>query len=405
MKLLIIGGTGLLSGAVVKEAIRQGIDVTIVNRGRKSKVIPEGVNVIISDYRNKEVMQSALQGKHFDAVIDFICFNKNQIEYSVDLLSPYCTQYIFISSACVYNYEQPGVKSEDDEKVLKQWEYSVNKWECECYLTEIAKENEINYTIIRPCITYDDSRIPYGIAPVYGYHWTLVSRILAGKPIIRWNGGTTKWNMMRVEDFVVGVAGLVGNEKAYNQAYNISGDDAYSWNDVIECVEKTINKKAIFYDITSEEYADLAPEMKGRIFGRSNDLICNNQKIKDIVPEYKTTYDLQTGIEKTIKGYKDNDYQKGIDFTFDASMDGVIRKSCKRHGIDCSKYNIDFVDYLGTASKKDKIRYYAISRDIILLNNSRFRSLIGFGTFPYKEVLLKCIPKAIMGGGKSNRHV
>ena len=120
MKLLIIGGTGLLSGAVVKEAIRQGIDVTIVNRGRKSKVVPEGVNVIISDYRNKEVMQSALQGKHFDAVIDFICFNKNQIEYSVDLLSPYCTQYIFISSACVYNYELPGVKSEDDEKVLKQ---------------------------------------------------------------------------------------------------------------------------------------------------------------------------------------------------------------------------------------------------------------------------------------------
>ena len=394
-----------MSGAVVKEAIRQGIDVTIVNRGRKSKVVPEGVNVIISDYRNKEVMQSALQGKHFDAVIDFICFNKNQIEYSVDLLSPYCTQYIFISSACVYNYELPGVKSEDDEKVLKQWEYSVNKWECECFLTEIAKQKDINYTIIRPCITYDDSRIPYGIAPMYGYHWTLVSRILAGKPIIRWNGGTTKWNMMRVEDFVVGLVGLVGNEIAYNQTYNISGDNAYSWNDVIECVENTINKKAVFFDITSEEYAELAPEMKGRIWGRTFDLICNNQKIKDFVPEYKTTYDLRTGIEKTIKGYKDNNYQKGIDFTFDASMDGVIRKSCKRHGIDCSKYNLDFVDYLGTASKKDKIRYYAISRNIILLNNSRILSLIGFGTFPYKEVLLKCVPKAIRGGGKSNRHV
>lgn len=369
MKLLVIGGTGLLSGAVVKEALRHRVDVTIVNRGRKSKVVPEGVNVIISDYRNKEVMQSALQGKHFDAVIDFICFNKNQIEYSVDLLSPYCTQYIFISSACVYNYELPGVKSEDDEKVLKQWEYSVNKWECECYLIEIAKKNNINYNIIRPCITYDDSRIPYGIAPAYGFHWTLVGRILAGKPIIRWNGGTTKWNMMRVEDFVVGVAGLIGNEKAYNQAYNVSGDEAYSWNDVIECVEKVIKKKAVFYDISSEEYAELAPEMKGRIFGRSNDLICNNQKIKDLVPEYKTTYDLQTGIEKTIKGYKENNYQRGIDFVFDASMDRVIRKSCKIHGINLSNYKLDFVDYLGNASIKDKLRYYAISRNII--NNNK----------------------------------
>lgn len=368
MKLLIIGGTGLLSGAVTKEALRQGIEVTIVNRGRKSKVVPEGVNVIISDYRNKAVMQLALQGRHFDAVIDFICYNKQHIEYSLDLLSPYCSQYIFISSACVYNYEKPGVKSEDDEKVFKQWEYSVNKWECETYLAEKAKKKDVNYTVIRPCITYDDTRIPYGIAPAYGYHWTLVSRILAGKPIIRWNGGTARWNMMRVEDFVVGVVGLIGNERAYNQAYNVCGDSAYSWNNVIECVEKVVKKKAVFYDITSEEYIEHAPEMKGRILGRTHDLICNNQKIKDLVPGFTTSYDLLAGIEKTIRSYRDNDFQKGIDYIFDASMDKVIRMSCKKHGKSLSDYNLGFVDYLCAATNIDKIRYYAISRNVVLLD-------------------------------------
>ena len=395
MKLLIIGGTGLLSGAVVKEAIRQGIEVTIVNRGRKSKAVPEGIKVIISDYRNKEVMQSALQGMHYDAVIDFICYNKQQIEYSVNLLSPFCSQYIFISSACVYNYEKPGVKSEEDEKVLKQWEYSVNKWECECCLTEMAKRNNLDYTIIRPCITYDDSRIPYGIAPAYGYHWTLVSRILAGKPIIRWNGGTTKWNMMRVEDFVVGVVGVIGNEEAYNQVYNISGDYAFSWNEVIECVARIINKKAVFYDITTEEYAELVPEMKGRIYGRSYDLICSNQKIKALVPEYKTTFDLQAGIEKTIKGYQENNYEKGIDFIFDATMDMVVRKSCKKHGVRSSSYKLGFIDYLGTANKRDKFLYNVTFRDIFLFNNKRFLSLIGFGSFSYIKMLSRFLPKVL----------
>ena len=404
MKLLIIGGTGLLSGAVVKEALRQGIDVTIVNRGRKSKVVPEGVQVIIADYRNKEVMLSTLQGEFFDAVIDFICFNQSQIEYSINLLSPFCKQYVFISSACVYNYEKPGVKSEDDEKVLQKWEYSIHKWECECYLTETAKNLNLNYTIIRPCITYDDSRIPYGIAPTYGFHWTIVSRILAEKPIIRWNGGTTKWNMMRVEDFVVGVVGVIGNKKAYNQAYNVSGDYAYSWNDVIECVEKVINKKAVIYDITTEEFAELAPEMKGRIYGRASNLICSNQKIKDLVPEYKTTYNLQDGIEKTIQGYKDNNYQKGIDFAFDATMDKVIRKSCKKHGIDYSNYNLGFVDYLGTATKKDKIRYFVFSQNIKLLKNKKILSLLGLGSFQYNDVFIKFVPKALQGS-KYNRHI
>lgn len=395
MKLLIIGGTGLLSGAVVKEAIRQGIDVTIVNRGKKSKVVPEGVNVIISDYRNKEVMQSSLQGKHFDAVIDFICFNREQMEYSVKLLSQHCDQYIYISSACVYNYALPGIKTEDSEKVFEKWSYSVNKWAGECCLVELAKELKVNYTIIRPCITYDDSRIPYGMTPPYGYHWTLVGRILAGKPIIRWNGGTTRWSMMRVEDFVVGLVGVVGNDKAYNQAYNISGDNAYSWNDVISCVEKAVGKKAVFYDMSSDEYTHYSNDKEGRIYGRSSDLICSNQKIKDLVPEFKTIYNLQDGIVKTIDGYKKRDFERGIDYVFDANMDRVILKSCKERSIKSSDYKLGFVDYLGKSTNKERLRYYAMRNNIRIINTKFGFPLIGFGTFPYKEVLVKCIPKAM----------
>ncbi len=397
MKLLVIGGTGLLSGAVVQEAIRQAVEVTIVNRGIKSKVMPRGAKVITADFRNKENMTTALHGLHFDAAIDFICYNKEQMEYSARLLSQYCDQYIFISSACVYNYEKPGVKKEDSDKVFEKWSYSVNKWVSECCLMDIAKELHINYTIIRPCITYDDSRIPYGMTPPYGYHWTIVSRILAGKPIIRWNGGTTKWNMMRVEDFAVGLVGVIGNKEAYGQAYNISGDYAYSWNEVISCVEKVVNKEAIFFDMTSEEYTELAGDKEGRIFGRSYDLICSNEKIKELVPAFKTTYDLQAGIEKTINGYKERNYERGIDFVYDATLDRIIRKSCKLHKIDVSKYKLEFIDYLGTATKKERLKYYALSSQIIYLNNGRFLPLIG-GTFPYKKGLLKCILKAIRKG-------
>jgi nucleoside-diphosphate-sugar epimerase len=395
MKLLVIGGTGLLSGAVVREALNKDIEVTIVNRGIKSKVMPQGAKVITADFRNETMMKSALQDLYFDAAIDFICFNKEQMEYSVKLLSQHCDQYIYISSACVYNYALPGVKTEDSEKVFEKWSYSVNKWAGECCLTELAKELKVNYTIIRPCITYDDSRIPYGMTPPYGYHWTLVGRILAGKPIIRWNGGTTKWSMMRVEDFVVGLVGVVGNKDAYNQAYNISGDNAYSWNDVIECVEDAINKKAIFYDLTSEEYTILSNDKEGRIYGRSSDLICSNQKIKDLVPEFKTTYNLQDGIMKTIAGYQNEKFERGIDYAFDAYLDRTILKSCKEHGIKSSNYKLGFVDYLGNSTNKEKLRYYAIRSNIRIVNTKFGIPLIVFGSFPYKDVLVKCIPKSI----------
>lgn len=396
MKLLIIGGTGLLSGAVVKEALKQKIEVTIVNRGVKSHNAPEGVNVIIADYRNQTLIESLLKDKYYDAAIDFICFNKKQIEYSISLLTQHCKQYIFISSACVYDYSKPGIKYEDADKVFNEWDYSVNKWDCECCLTEAARKKGFDYTIIRPCITFDDTRIPYGIAPIYGYHWTLVARILSGKPIIRWNGGTTKWNMMRVEDFSVGLVGIVGNPLAYNTAFNISGDNAYSWNDVVACIEDVIKKKVVFYDISSEEYSTLVPWMKGRIFGRSSDLLCNNEKIKELVPGYKMTYSLQSGIEKTIRGYIENNYQKGIDYVFDGQMDGVIRESCRIHGVNPSIYKLGFVNYLSSATIKDWIDYYT----------SSFYNVLRIGkSLSFKENLIRFVFKLIKRVLKIIRYI
>lgn len=358
MKLLIIGGTGVLSSAVVNEALKQNIEVTIVNRGKKKNVIPNGVRLIKADYRNEAIIKKELAGKHYDAVIDFICFNLKQIEYSINLLHKFADQYIFISTTCVYNTSLPGIKNEESEKVLKTWDYSINKWDCEKYLVKEGKELGFNYTIIRPCITYDDTRIPYGIMPPYGYHWTFVARILEGKPIIRWNGGTTRWNMMRVEDFAVGVVGVLGNPKAYGEAFNVSGDDSYSWNDVINALENLLGEKAVIFDMSSDEYGNYLSEKKGELTGRSLDQIVDNSKIKSIVKGFSSKYGLEEGMRKTLDAYRTENYQHGIDWYFDALTDYIIKKQCKIKHQNVSMYNLGFCDYLGNSTKKDKKQYY-----------------------------------------------
>lgn len=360
MKLLVIGGTGVLSSAVVNEALNQNFEVTIVNRGRKKNAIPHGVKIIKADYRDEVLIRKQLEGKHFDAVIDFICYDLQQIKYSVNLLHSIADQYVFISSTCVYDTSIPGVKNEESEKVLKTWDYSINKWECEKYLVKKGKELGFNYTILRPCITYDDTRIPYGIMPPYGYHWTFVARILKGKPIIRWDEGKTRWNMMRVEDFAIGVIGVLGNPKAYMEAYNISGDESYSWNDVISTLEKLLGIKATILDLTSEEYGNYYPEKKGEILGRALDQIIDNSKIKSIVNNFKTIYKLEEGIEKTLKAYSNQNYQLGIDWKYDALTDYIIKKQCKREHKKVSMNNLGFRDYLNNASITNKKTYYKI---------------------------------------------
>lgn len=368
MKLLIIGGTGVLSSAVVDEALSKDIDVTIINRGKKKNTIPNSVHLIKADYRDEKLMRSKLDGLHFDAVIDFICYNRKQISYSIDLLHTVADQYIFISTTCVYDTRESGIKFEESKKVLPDWDYSVNKWDCECYLQEQANKLGFNYSIVRPCITYDDTRIPYGVMPLYGYHWTLCARILNDKPILRWGGGSTRWNMMRVEDFAIGVVGIVGNKKAYGEAFNLSGDNPYSWNDVLSVLSKELGKAPIIFDLTSNEYQSCYPNKKGEIVGRSLDAIVSNEKIKMYVPDYRTTYSLEDGLRKTIQAYKEQQYQLGIDWIYDATIDRIVKVMCKKKGISISNYNLNFIDYLGTATKKDRIEYwFEFNKDNIIV--------------------------------------
>ncbi len=369
MKLLLIGGTGVLSSSVVAEALAHDIDVTVVNRGRKNNTVPDGVTLIKADYRDRSMMHTKLNGLHFDTVIDFICYNLQQIKYSIELLHDVADQYIFISTTCVYDTRIPGIKDEESAKVLPDWDYSINKWECECYLKEQANKLNFNYSIVRPCVTYDDTRIPYGVMPLYGYHWTLCSRILSGKPVLRWNGGNNRWNMMRVEDFAKGVIGIVGNTKCYGEAFNISGDNSYTWNDVLDTLGELLGKDPVVFDLTSDEYMSCYPNRKGEIAGRALDQIVSNGKIKSFVPEFSTTYSLKEGLNKTLDAYKNNNYQLGIDWAYDAATDRIIRVLSKKKGLNKKQYKVGFIDYIGNATKVDKRNYWLeYHKDNIFVN-------------------------------------
>lgn len=359
MNILIIGGTGVLSHAVVQEALKQGISVTMINRGRRKNLIPQGVELIKSDKDDKEAIHKALRGRRFDAVMDYLCFTDNETTNSFNFYSRYTKQYFFISSCAVYNTSLGGVFKEDSPKVLSMWNYSVNKWESEKHLIKLASQTDVKYTIIRPSVTYDDTRIPYGISPQYGFHWTLVARVLNGKPIIRWNGGINRCNMMRVEDFAIGVVGLIGNPKAYNEAFNVCGDETPSFNDVLETLSRLTHKEIKTIDIPSAFYAKELPEHAGEILGgRSLDSLNSNEKIKSVVPNFKQTIFLYEGMQMTYQAYINQNYQHGIDWKFEGNTDRVILYWCKKNKIPFKKLNLRFIDYLNNAGWKEKVTYY-----------------------------------------------
>lgn len=359
MQILIIGGTGVLSSAITEVAIKNSIKITMINRGNHS--IPQNVELIKSDRRNFDYIKKSLQGRTFDAVMDFLCYSDKDTEESVRFYSNYTRQYFFISSCAVYDTRKMGGRPccEEDVKSLAIWDYSVNKWRSEQKVYLLFKNLDCKYTIIRPCVTYGNTRIPYGISPRYRCHWTLIARILEGKPIIRWNGGNNRCNMTRVEDFAVGVVGLIGNEKAYNEAFNVCGEETPTWNDVLSIISKTIGKEIKTIDIPRDYYAKELPSRKGEILGgRSIDAIMDNKKIKSAVQNFRQTIFIEEGIKRTIEAYKHNNYEEGIDWRFDADTDRIITKWCKLNKISVVDLNLKYIDYLNNAGLNEKIIYW-----------------------------------------------
>ena len=355
MKLLLVGGTGVLSSAVTAEALKQGIEVTMITRGRRP--VPAGVESVVCNCHRHDEIEKALSGRRFDATIDFLCFTPPELEASFRLYSRLSDQYVFISSCMVYDTRTGGWMDEESPKVLPMWRYSVGKWNSELLLRRLASDSDCHATVVRPAITYGDTRIPYE-GPRYGYHWTLAARVLADKPVIRWNGGVNRCNMTRVEDFAVGCVGLLGNPLAYGEAFNVCGDETPSWADVLDALSLAIGRKARTLDVPSEFYAREWPGRAGAILGgRSIDCLCRNDKIKKAVPSFRQTIGLAEGVARTVNAIKAQNYQHGIDWRYDADSDRIIAKWCKTGRIPSNGVRLGFVDYLGTATFRNKMEY------------------------------------------------
>ncbi|MGA2142441.1 MAG: NAD-dependent epimerase/dehydratase family protein, partial [Brevinematales bacterium] len=75
MKVLVIGGTGLISTSIVNQLASRGDDVTVFNRGITEKRIPGSVKVITGDRWKYAEFEDRMKDFSFDAVIDMVAFD------------------------------------------------------------------------------------------------------------------------------------------------------------------------------------------------------------------------------------------------------------------------------------------------------------------------------------------
>ena len=161
MQILFIGGTGLISTACAAATVAAGHDLWLMNRGLSklpSAVPPE--RVLRADAADEQQVRSAVQGRNWDVVVDWVAYKPRQVEQDMRVFGA-AGQYIFISSASVY--EKPPshwVITESTPKVNPFWQYSRDKIACEDVLRRAWERSGFPATVVRPTLTYGPSQNP-----------------------------------------------------------------------------------------------------------------------------------------------------------------------------------------------------------------------------------------------------
>lgn len=327
MHILLIGGTGTLSTAVRNQAIKDGHTVSIFNRGNNNADIPGDVKVFIGNYKDRDsLLSNFADNNNFDVVVDFLSRIPADIERVYPVFKNNCRQYIFISSACVYRRnEEDFPLVEDSPKPNKNWSYNVEKYECEQKLIELSKGSSSFYTIVRPYITYDERRIPIGIAPDYKYHATIIERIRAGKPFFIWDDGKAITTVTHTSDFAKAVVGLFLNEMSVNEDFHITSDYQYTGRELLENIFNCIGIKPNIVSIPSDIIATILPQYASMLKGdRALNAIFDNSKIKAAVPYLKFETDITKGMKQIFNHY-DSIPRRCYDYAYEGQIDKLLR--------------------------------------------------------------------------------
>jgi nucleoside-diphosphate-sugar epimerase len=327
MKILFMGGTGLISSACSELVLERGHELFILNRSQSKKhPLPVGAQLLKGDvHGNRSDLFNLLQSYKFDSVVDWIAYTPEDIERDVAIFRERTQQFVFISSASAYQKPPANYLITEETPLANPfWQYSRDKIACEERLMREYREKGFPVTIIRPSLTYGPSQIPLS-AGSWQHPYTVINRIKQGKKLIVPGDGTSLWVLTWNGDFARGLVGLLGNAQATGQAFHITSDEVLSWDKIYSEVFSAVGVELAIVHIPSDLIAAYWPHATGSLIGdKSNSAVFDNSKIKKFVPDFHCDVPWADGVRRSIAWHEDDPERMTIDHEADQLWDQII---------------------------------------------------------------------------------
>ncbi len=256
MKILVLGGTRFVGRAIVRRLLREGHNVTILNRGISPDSFATRVRRVVGDRRDPDTLRRAVAKGDYDAVVDVTAYRGEETSAALEAFRTITGHFIHISTAAVYLIREglfPPFREEDFAGRLSprpsadrsSWLYAYHKRRCEEVLQRAWEEDRFPSTSLR---------LPMVIGP--GDYTrradAYLERLASGGPLLLPDGGLNSWGFLWVEDVAETVVTNLANSNAFGQAYNLGQREAISLRQFLDLASHALGAAARLISIPTE---------------------------------------------------------------------------------------------------------------------------------------------------------
>ncbi|MFC4554918.1 SDR family oxidoreductase [Georgenia faecalis] len=322
LRVLFIGGSGIISSASTALAAQRGVELTLLNRGTGRRDVPDGVRQVVGDIRDPDSVRAALGTEEFDAVVDWVAFTPDHVRTDLDLFEGRTGQYVFISSASAYQTPANRLPIRESTPLRNPfWQYSRDKIACEEVLVEAYRDRGFPATIVRPSHTYDRTLVPFDAG------WTFIERMRQGKEVVVHGDGSSLWTLTHHTDFAKGFVPLLGHPRTLGEAFHITSDDVLTWDAIAHALARAAGTQARIVHVPSDVIAAHDAEWGASLLGdKTHSSVFDNGKLRSVVPDLVATVPFEEGAREIVAWHDEDPARRSVDPHHDALMDQLVER-------------------------------------------------------------------------------
>lgn len=291
---------------VVEILTQRGHEVFVTSRKKRESINPH-IHYLTGNAAEMDFICTILQ-EHFDSIIDFMVYNSSDFKRRLDLFLQSTGQYVFLSSARVYDNEPNDRISENSPRLLDTVHDKEYKKTDEYALAKAREENLLyqsgrkNWTIIRPYITYNVERLQLGV--LEKENW--LQRAVNGKAIVFSRDIAEKYTTLTYGyDVSLRIADLVGMEQALGEVFHITTSQNIRWTRVLEIYLDVLTKElgkrpSIYWLENSNMISQIFHNEYQIVYDRLFDRRFDNRKVQEITGEQQPFKDVEIGLHECL---------------------------------------------------------------------------------------------------------